>query len=270
MSVSKIVLLGAGRVASSLAWAIDELSGYSLVQIYSRQLDHAKRLTTRLSSAPIALNNLEHIVRDADLYIYALPDDALPKAWYRMPRTSGTWIHMSGGIPIDTMVVHHTDVAVIYPLQTFSHDRKLQWSDIPLFVESTTEQSTVVALDLAHALSRSVQRVDSYQRCQIHIAGVIANNFTNHLITLSQEYLKRAGISPNVITPILIETFSKLGYMPAYKAQTGPACRGDQSTIERHIAMLADRPELCHIYKLLSDSISKRYNEPMSQCLTNE
>lgn len=261
MSVRTVVLLGAGRVASSLAMAIDRLSGYRLIQVYSRQIAQAERLVEALVSTPSCTNKLEHIVSDADLYVYALADSALPEVWHAIPQTTGVWVHMSGGVALEPMTMYHRESAVVYPLQTFSYGREHCWSRIPLFVEGATEASVAIALDFAHALSDCVQLANSHQRCQIHIAGVIANNFTNHLIDLSQEYLEALGVPAQVLAPLVAETCRKLEALSAYEAQTGPARRGDLSTIERHISILAEHPQLLKIYELLSDSLHKRYNK---------
>jgi predicted short-subunit dehydrogenase-like oxidoreductase (DUF2520 family) len=42
---------------------------------------------------------------------------------------------------------------------------------------------------------------------------------------------------------------------PGPERFTGPAARGDQQVLERHLAALRDRPELAEIYRLLARTI---------------
>ena len=59
--------------------------------------------------------------------------------------------------------------------------------------------------------------------------------------------------------PLILETAQKAAEATDPRSvQTGPARRGDREVIERHIAMMEQKPELQEIYRLVSEEIFKR------------
>lgn len=229
-----VVLLGGGNVGSHLAKALRRLKGYRLVYHYMRSVGM----------------RLEDLPTEADIYIFALSDTALEEVWQSMPPTRGVWIHTAGSVSLECMARYHEPCAVLYPLQTFSKARAIDWHDVPIYYEGDAE-----AESLAKALSGRVAYADSVGRAKLHLAAVLACNYSNHLIALAEEYLQSEGFDAKVLMPLLRETFAKLEVMPARKAQTGPAVRGDVHTIERHLSMLADRPHLAALYTHLAASL---------------
>lgn len=248
--MDKVVLIGSGRVASSLAHALDRLSSIRLIQIYSRTYAHACTLANHLSQPAMAIDTLEQIDQDADYYIFAVSDGALPSLWDTMPATRGVWIHTAGSVPLEQMCMHHRESGVIYPLQTFSHGRHIDWKSIALYVEGDER-----VRELAERLSTHTTHADSEQRGRLHLAAVLACNFTNHLIDLAERFLQDSGLDPKALLPLIDETIAKLHEQSAHEAQTGPAVRGDHPTEARHLAILADAPALAELYKRISASI---------------
>jgi predicted short-subunit dehydrogenase-like oxidoreductase (DUF2520 family) len=61
----------------------------------------------------------------------------------------------------------------------------------------------------------------------------------------------------DLLKPLIRETADKVTYMDPEHAQTGPAIRGDQVTMDKHLALLADTPELQEFYRLISSSIQQ-------------
>ena len=57
--------------------------------------------------------------------------------------------------------------------------------------------------------------------------------------------------------PLTDETARKVHAMSPQEAQTGPAVRYDRQVIDKHVAMLADEPEMQRIYRLVSESIHR-------------
>jgi predicted short-subunit dehydrogenase-like oxidoreductase (DUF2520 family) len=110
---------------------------------------------------------------------------------------------------------------------------------------------------LAQKLSNKIYDVSDEQRLQLHLAAVYVNNFTNYLQHIGASLLAEHGLSAEILHPLLLETVAKLKDLSAREAQTGPAIRGDQPTINRHLAQLAAHPNWQEIYKLLSDGIQE-------------
>lgn len=231
-----VVLLGGGNVATHLAKALRQLPGYRLVYHYMRSLGM----------------KLEDIPPHADLYLFALSDAALPEVWQAMPSTRGVWIHLAGSVELSMMQSYHSACGVLYPLQTFSKKRPISWETIPIYYEGDTEAEL-----LAGALSRHTAFADSQGRAKLHLAAVVACNFSNYLISLAEDYLQTEGFDPKSLMPLLAETFAKLESLPAREAQTGPAIRRDHTTLSRHLSMLPEGDMLA-VYRLLSEQLLHR------------
>jgi hypothetical protein len=84
----------------------------------------------------------------------------------------------------------------------------------------------------------------------------MVNNFPNHLYGLGAEVVADAGLSFDILKPLIAETASKAVAVddPA-QVQTGPAVRGDRVVTSEHIAMLEGDGVKQRIYKDLTESI---------------
>ncbi len=271
--MQEIVLLGSGQVAHHLAIRLSALEGYRLVAIYSRRQEHAERLARSIEAqegssrpgprghdAPLTTSDLSALPRSASYYTYALSDSALESVWAAMPETQGVWIHTAGSVSLEAMARWHRESGVLYPLQTFSQTRNLDWSDIPIYIEGAGEDTLEAIRRLALALSPKVYQASTTDRGKLHLAAVLACNFTNHLVALAESYLAQEGFETKSLMPLIRETMLKLETLPAIDAQTGPARRGDESTIQRHLALLEPQPELRALYQALSQSITNLYS----------
>lgn len=146
--------------------------------------------------------------------------------------------------------------AVFYPFQTFTKGREVDFSEIPILVETASPDLRGEVEAFARCLSRTVLYADSALRGQVHLAGVFACNFANHLFELGGEVLRRAGVSADLLRPLIAETTAKaLAAARPAAVQTGPAVRGDLPTQERHLRLLADGALLSDIYRLITQSI---------------
>ena len=77
------------------------------------------------------------------------------------------------------------------------------------------------------------------------------------MVHLAQQILEEAGCNPKLLGPLLEETFQKLRELDAGSAQTGPAVRGDQETMNKHIELLKDHPEWEKLYTFISRDIER-------------
>jgi predicted short-subunit dehydrogenase-like oxidoreductase (DUF2520 family) len=94
----------------------------------------------------------------------------------------------------------------------------------------------------------------------MHIAGVFACNFTNHMYALAEEILHAHKISFSVLFPLIRETSEKVKLNSPKSMQTGPVVRNDQITINKHIELLQNAPDLKKMYLIVSESIKKMYS----------
>jgi predicted short-subunit dehydrogenase-like oxidoreductase (DUF2520 family) len=104
-------------------------------------------------------------------------------------------------------------------------------------------------------MGMQVHFINSNQRTEIHLAAVFAANFANHCIKIGYDLMASKKHSPAMLLPLIKESINKLDYITPAKAQTGPAIRHDDITIEKHLHMLNDDDSLKLIYELLTKNI---------------
>lgn len=254
MSEKKIVLIGAGNVATHLGVALQK-AGYEVLQIYSRTERSASILAAKLSVAYTAC--IENIRRDADVYIVALKDTALQELAPRLVegREGALFVHTAGSMPMELWKGLTGRYGVLYPMQTFSKQCQVDFRTIPFFIEASAPHELRLLHELAGKLSRKVYEITSQQRKHLHLAAVFACNFANHMYALSAEILKRQDLPFEVMLPLIDETARKVHQLSPAEAQTGPAIRYDENVINKHLALLADDPLLQELYEKISKSI---------------
>jgi len=94
------------------------------------------------------------------------------------------------------------------------------------------------------------------QRKALHVAAVFVCNFTNHLYQIGADLCKEHQLSFDILKPLIEETAAKILVLSPAEAQTGPAKRKDQQTIDSHLALLNDENQKA-IYTLLTQSIQQ-------------
>lgn len=255
----RVVVLGAGRVATHLAPALVRV-GYSLSQVWSRTEESVRQIAEPLG-VPYT-TDLDSVVTDADIYIVSVADKVLPEVAERLcqrAKKTALFLHTAGSIGIE--VWQHCSAehyGILYPLQTFSKERVVDMREVSLFVEASSEETLALTEALARSLSDKVFRADSRRRAQLHIAAVFACNFANAMYDAAYRLLAEEGIPFEVLLPLIDETAAKVHTLTPREAQTGPAVRGDREVMQRHLEALAGDERLREIYSLISDYIMNR------------
>lgn len=250
----KIVFLGAGNVATHLAWAFKE-KGHEIVQIYSRTELSAQELALQLDTD---FCTSPALLKEVDMYIYALSDNALQSVIQQVKITSGIHVHTAGSVNMNIFGNKFQNYGVLYPLQTFSKAKEVDFGEVPIFVEGNNDSSSDKLFSLANNLTNKAFKANSNQRIQLHIAAVFACNFSNYFYTLASDILENQALPFDILKPLILETAIKIQTLQPLDAQTGPARRHDTTTMERHLEMIAD-PQIKKIYSELSNLISERY-----------
>ncbi|HRZ76263.1 MAG TPA: DUF2520 domain-containing protein [Bacteroidales bacterium] len=249
--IHSAIVLGTGRMAAFLIpWL--RMKGIEVMQVYGRNTDKARGLG-KYQEIPWT-DKLEDLMQDADLYILAVADEAIPGLGSRLHDCRGIVAHTSGAVPLDALssCPHH---GVFYPVQTVGRYPLPRVEDIPVCVEGADEKDTLALKGLAERMSERALILDSKQRLHLHLAAVLVNNFTNHLYARAGALLKREGLPFDLLHPLLLRTAELACRSEAATLQTGPALRGDEATIRRHLTVLRDDPTLEGLYVILTQAI---------------
>ena len=244
----KIVIIGSGNVAQHLTKAFAKSKKIDIVQVFSRQ----KETVTPLFESRKITNDFTNLAQ-ADLYIIAVSDDAIASVSSRLPFENRLVVHTSGSVSLDALDKKNRKGS-FYPLQTFSKMAEVDFSQIPICLESENEIDFKFLTKVAEFVSNKVYTINSHQRKALHVSAVFVNNFVNHMYQMGNEICIENNVPFEVLKPLILETANKVMTLSPKEAQTGPAIRNDKQTIAGHLSFLLDKNQN-NIYKTLTQSI---------------
>lgn len=250
----EISIIGNGNVAWHLAQVYDRCDTVSVNQIYGRDL---AKLNDFKSYGSVT-NNLSTL-NPVDFILIAVSDDHIQEVASQLPINRGVVLHTSGSKSLH-ILNKHTVYGVFYPLQTFSRGIEVDFKKIPICIEANNDLVLKKIKTLAKAISLKVELLNSDARKQLHLAAVMANNFTNHLLMQVKELCSAHQLDFNLIKPLLEETVDKLFKSNNLDTQTGPAKRGDYQVINQHLDQLEFSKQK-ELYKALTNSILTTYGK---------
>lgn len=249
----KVVCVGSGNLATRLSLEMQR-AGLTICQVYSRTAEHAEKLAAVLGCSWTSV--VGEIEPEADLYLFSLKDTALRPVLDQMKPNGGLWVHTAGSMPLEIFEGYAERYGVLYPLQTFSKGRAVDFRQIPFFLEASSDADGKLLETVAGRLSGNLRFLSSEKRRRLHLAAVFACNFVNRMYALAGRILEEQEIPFDVLLPLIDETAAKVHAMDPVEAQTGPAVRYDENVIHNHLAMLTD-PDLQAIYRQISQNIHK-------------
>ena len=231
--------------------------GFEIVQVFSKTLENATKLSQTTNAKPI--NSLNLLNNEADFYIICIKDDAINEVLQRIIFKGKIIAHTSGSIPIDVFKTNsYQNYGIFYPLQTFSKEKAINLKEVPFCIEGNNNDTENQLFEMAIHLSDHVHFVSSEQRKKLHLAAVFACNFTNYMYTIANDITSKNDINFDILKPLIKETANKIMENNPATMQTGPAIRKDTAVINNHLEMLSDDKDYQAIYKLVSDSISNQ------------
>lgn len=250
-----IVIIGSGNVATVLARKFKAV-GHKILQVYSRNASAASQLAYELDSE--STNYKSTIIRSADVYIIAVNDDAIDDVIDNLVLPGKVVAHTAASVPKEILSKVTSHYGVFYPLQSLRKEM-LSFPEIPVFFDGSDETAKRTLEKLANSIAPGqVAEASDETRLKLHVAAVVVSNFTNHLYKLAEDYCRKEGLDFKQLVPLIGETAGRVEKMSAADAQTGPAIRHDKETIEKHLSLLKDHPQLKNIYLLLTESIQQK------------
>lgn len=246
------VIIGSGNVASAIARAMKE-NGTPPKQIFSRNEQAGREIAAVCGCVH---TSDPAVLAKAGLYIIAVTDKAIASVSGSLDFGEAVVAHTAGSVSIDVLSDRIAHKAVLYPLQTFTKGREMDFSTVPLLTEYSDDRAKEVISGFASSLSDDVREMDSKRRAMVHIAAVFACNFTNYMYTVGESLAREAGADFSLLKPLILETAAKAaGAASPVDVQTGPAVRNDFQTKSMHCEMLFEKPDLKNIYINLSNNI---------------
>jgi predicted short-subunit dehydrogenase-like oxidoreductase (DUF2520 family) len=186
-------------------------------------------------------------VPPVDVVLLTVPDGQIASAARQVPE--GPLLgHCSGATGLD--VFAGREGFSLHPLMsvpTGSDPSVLRGAGAA--VDATSERALQIAHALAAKLGMNATRVEPEDRVAYHAAGAMAANFLVALEACAERLAATAGISREQLAPLVLATAEQWARLGPEKALTGPIARGDEGTIARHRAVVAERtPELLPLW----------------------
>lgn len=257
MQAPAITVIGAGNVGWHITKAFYD-AGCTVNEVYSRNLGTAAQVARSIPGCK-SVDTLNFSQSVSSFFVLCVPDDSLPEVICQLQvPDEAVVVHTSGSTTID-LLGRFRHFGVLYPLQTFSRNRSVDFSIIPLLTEASDEYAGQQIAILARKLSDKVSILSSEQRKSVHLAAVFANNFTNHLLSITGKILEKEGMELGILESLIRETVNKAFESGALLSQTGPAVRNDMNTIATHLDMLADNKHAEKVYRTMTESILSAY-----------
>jgi len=246
---TRIGFIGAGRVARALAQGFAR-HGQRVVAVASRTAASAERIAREVPGCE-ATATAQAVVDACDLVFLTVPDGAIAATAARLRWSPGkAAVHTSGATEIAALSAAADQGAAIgglHPMQSFS-DPVVALAGLPGCAAAIEAEGELHAtLDaLARVLGMAPIRLPSGARALYHCSGSFAAQFINVLLHDALKLWERFGVGADEALPMLValargtlDSIAKDGTVASF---AGPVSRGDVSTVERHLAALADLP----------------------------
>ena len=245
-----ISLIASGKLSYNLSIVFSYNENLRIFEIYSRQ-----KKNTNLFNEKIKFTDKIENLRKADFYFILCNDDSIKEISKKINVNGGMVLHSSGTININ-ILSNHKNYGVFYPLQTFNFHNKLNFTDVPVLIEANTKKNLDKLKKLCELLNTTCKVIHSKDRLYYHLAATFANNFTNHLLSITDEIINKFNLNKDFFIPISNQTIQKFKENKSKESQTGPAIRNDVKTIKKHERILENSKYL-NLYKIITESIKK-------------
>src|ERR1700754_3541890 len=107
----RITIIGSGNVATHMAAAFKN-AGHRIMQVYSRELQHAAMLAYHVGAEPT--DDLTAILPDTDIFIISVKDDAIPNMVEALAKYQTLIVHTSGSTSLNTLRAFTDYAGVLY------------------------------------------------------------------------------------------------------------------------------------------------------------
>lgn len=252
----KITIVGTGNVAFHLGKRLLE-QGIEINQVIGRDMLKTAWLADVLKTKSATF--YDKIDTSSDVFVIAVSDNAIAEVAERLSKNvdNSLVVHTSGSIASTVLQPFFRHYGVFYPLQTFSIGSQPNFENIPVFINVTPQYHLDFLRQLAEKISPRVYDLSDNDRMTLHVAAVFVNNFVNHLFKIGSEIVGQQNLPFDVLLPLIEETVNKIRQNTPSEMQTGPAKRGDDEVIEKHLKFIENNtPQYDLLYTLLSISIN--------------
>ena len=184
--------------------------------------------------------------------LLCVPDGEIAAAAAAVPHLDGRLVgHVSGATTLAPLAPH--EAFSLHPLMTVALDAPADvFAGAGAAVAGSTDAAKAFAARLAADLGMTAIEVPDEDRAAYHAAASIASNF---LVTLEAAAEQLLGHDRDALVPLVRATVENWARLGPEQALTGPIARGDELTVRRQRAAIAERrPELLGLFDALAEA----------------
>ncbi len=255
-AIKNITIIGTGNVAWHLGNAFAN-SDIEIKHIAGREEEKTKQLAGLLQCKSYGLMDGE--IPESDIYLLAVKDDVIRTVFEKVYKKGRFLVHLAGAIKGDILAMRDNDYGVMWPMQTLTKNNDVDLGKTLIAVSGNSPESQAQVKELASKISSRVIEVSDEQRAIMHLSAVWINNYTNHMYDIAYNLLKENNLELEMFYPLMEEHLNKIKEKAPDQLQTGPAIRGDMSTLEKHKSLLSKHKEWRLLYDTLAKSILHKY-----------
>ena len=263
----RIGFAGAGKVGFSLGKHI-AAHGYELAGYYSRSFTSAQEAASFAGGS--AFSTIDALVAASDIIFLTVPDGQITPTWhelidlaqYGMVDLAGKVIcHCSGALSSSVFEGAEDRGAFAYsvhPLYAVSskYETYRELGQALFTVEGSPKQLDKM-VELARSWGNEVQVISAADKVRYHAAAVMASNLVVGLMHSAATELERCGFAPDAaeraLRPLFMGNATHIAEDGTAAALTGPAERGDNATIQKHLDCLDGNHR--EVYRLLTEEL---------------
>jgi predicted short-subunit dehydrogenase-like oxidoreductase (DUF2520 family) len=256
-------IVGGGRVGRAIGRRLRQL-GWRIGVVTARSTSSA-RLATRAIGGGEPANAFTRRILTSQVILIATPDGALDGVAKALALMGGDeWqgkvvLHTSGAVDasiLKPLADLGAATGSMHPMQTFSDQNPPELAGLVFGIEGSSA-ALIVARKMIRQVGGKAVRLSGANKAAYHAAGsfacahVLAVMETATRLLMAQGFTRRQAV--RALLPLTRQTLDNFERVGPRAAWTGPMTRGDFSTVQRHVAALAEFPrEYLEAYKAIS------------------
>lgn len=260
----RIAFIGAGKVGCSLARYLGESGAADIAGFFSRSESSAREAVEFAGGE--AFTALAEVAWAADVVFVTTPDGAIREVAEKLAACGADLdgkivVHCSGATSSEALAACRDAgacVASTHPLYAVS-SRFDCWKELghAWFSLEGDEAAVRTLEELLDRLGNKHGRIDAAQKTRYHAAAVMASNLVVGLYDMAAGELARCGLdraeAESALAALFLGNAQHIAAGGVEASLTGPAARGDQATIDGHLACLDGRDR--QVYELLTEEL---------------
>ena len=258
--IENITVIGSGNVGSQLCKRLYS-KGFKIDAIVNSGSNVSAKFLDDTKS--VHIDQISNIPSESDAYLIAVRDDQYENVIATFPYRDKLIIHTSGSFESVKFEKITKRWGCLYPLQTISKTKEVNWRKVNFFTECAQENDYLKMAKLCEKADFNNEYANSEKRKQLHVAAVVSNNFTYHLLSLVKTHCHKNNIDYSQLRHLIDLSIENVSKESPFILQTGPAVRKDIKLIEKQLSMLKNEHELKEIYDLFSRQIIQKHHHEL-------